>query len=54
MYCNLHPQTLSEVALGPLIRRALRWLGSYLEPYTLLWRPRQQRYRRPHWWPIAA
>ncbi len=53
-YVRLGLEVLRAPDLRPLIRRVLRWLGSYLWPYTPLWRPRQQRYRRLHWWPDAA
>jgi hypothetical protein len=53
-YVRLGLEVLRAPDLRPLIRRALRWLGLYLWPYTPLWRPRQERYRRLHWWPDAA
>jgi hypothetical protein len=53
-YVRLGLEVLRAPDLGPLLRRALRWLRTYLGPYTPLWRPRQQRYRRLHWGPDAA
>jgi hypothetical protein len=49
--------------LRALLRRRVPWLAGYLRPYTPLWLPRQQRYRRnapgsgpanPKWAPASA
>jgi hypothetical protein len=40
-YVRLGLEVLRAPDLRPLILRALRWLGTYLWPYTPLWRPRQ-------------
>jgi len=53
-YVRLGLEVLRAPDLRPLIRRMLRWLSTYLWTYTPLWRPRQERYRRLHWWPDAA
>jgi len=53
-YVRLGLEVLRVPDLRPLLGRMLRWLGTYLWPYTPLWRPRQERYRRLHWWPDAA
>jgi hypothetical protein len=53
-FVRLGLEVLRAPDLQPLRRRALRWLGTFLWPYTPLWRPRQERYRRLHWWPDAA
>jgi hypothetical protein len=53
-YVRLGLEVLRAPDLRALIRRALHWLGTYLWSYTPLWRPRQERYRRLHWWPDAA
>jgi len=53
-YIRLGLEVLRAPDLLALVRRALHRLGSYLWPYTPLWRPRQERYRRLHWWPDAA
>jgi DDE family transposase len=53
-YVRLGLAVLRAPALRALIRRALGWLGTYLWPYTPLWRPWQERYRRRRWWPAAA
>ena len=53
-YVRLGLEVLRAPDLQPLLRRMLHWLGAYLWTYTPLWRPRQERYRRLHWWPDAA
>ena len=53
-YVRLGLEVLRAPDLRPLLRRLLHWLGIYLWPSTPLWRPRQERYRRLHWWPDAA
>ena len=47
-------EVLRAPDLRPLLRQMLRWLGAYLWTSTPLWQPRQERYRRLHWWPDAA
>ncbi|HLH22814.1 MAG TPA: transposase [Chloroflexota bacterium] len=53
-YVRLGLEVLRAPDLQLLLRRMLDWLGTYLWTYTPLWRPRQERYRRLHWWPDAA
>jgi len=53
-YIRLGLEVLRARDLPALVQRMLRWLGAYLWPYTPLWRPRHERYRRLHWWPDAA
>jgi hypothetical protein len=53
-YVRLGCEVLRAPDLGWLVRRLVHWLGHYLWSSTPLWRPRQERYRRRHWWPAAA
>lgn len=53
-YVRLGCEVLRAPDLGWVVRRLVHWLGAYLWSATPLWRPRQERYRRRHWWPAAA
>ena len=53
-YVRLGLEVLRAPDLTELVRRVVRWLGFHLWPTVPLWRPRQARYRRLHWWPDAA
>jgi hypothetical protein len=53
-YIRLGLEILRAPDLRWLVRRAVRWLALYLWSTSPLWRPRQDRYRRLHWWPDAA
>ena len=53
-YIRLGLEVLRAPDLRWPVRRAVHWLALYLWSIGPLWRPRQDRYRRLHWWPDAA
>jgi hypothetical protein len=52
-YIRLGLEVLRAPDLRWLVRRTVRWLALYLWSTLPLWRPRQERSRRLHWWPDA-
>ncbi len=53
-YVRIGLEVLRAVDLGHILRRLIRWLGSYLSTWTPSWRPYQVRYRQKHWWPNSG
>ncbi|HLE04702.1 MAG TPA: hypothetical protein VI729_08875 [Anaerolineales bacterium] len=49
-YVRLGLEVLRSGDLGQIVRRMVRWLASYLWPWTPRWRAWQVRYRMRHWW----
>lgn len=49
-YVRLGLEVLRAADLGHIVKRLVRWLGVYLQPWTPFWRSWQIRYRRKHWW----